>query len=998
MAVGSRNPAVGSGGGGTNNYYTTTEIISGVTMNIVDASAGEVVLTLPSAGANANSTYKIYKADSSANRVIVTGTDPIYGDTILTKQYESLHMTSDSTSWWGVTQQESGVNVRVFGATGNGTDDDRAAVNTAAGIAAGNNLIFPAGTYRLSSNLTLDENLVPHKGAIFSLDSGVVLTISGTITAGRYQIFAGAGTVSFTGNQTTVFPEWWGMFPDDAVDDTTTLQAIITALPNGGVIGFGVGDYELSDIIIIGDDISLIGTPHLSKIHYNASSETWVGTNSTTPANNIYVEGMTFYSGFDGSEYHGTEPPHIYGIRGYFINLTVKNCEFYGLNKDAINGHAGFGVAFGAECNVIIDGNYIHDSAREGIQYRNVSGLRITNNRIENIAGTGINTENDSSDNISRNHVYSHNIVSGGAQGIKAAGIGGGQFEDITITDNIIYDTLYGINCAVDGGIVANNIVHDNSMQGIYMSCKNVVVEGNVCYNNGEYGIWIAGAPANNTVLLNNICYDNQDVPTQAAVYSGASLTGELKHIGNRFHNYTKDSDNVEDTDNVFTSSSIWFARKFTATRSEKITQIRLRLKQLGSGAGTITVTLYSDTPGLPNAVHGTVSDSIAIASISTDGSVLTNLYLPTPPRVASSSVYWIVAKPSGYTYSAGVNELILMTDADGGSSEVAKYDAGWVLTSATDGADFVVEYIADDFYSKQEFSFNTPDINIYTPNNDYRDINFKDGENIHGRIRYFRANADPAADRFRFSVGGQSDVMSLSSAGNLGISGLFSGVSVRLTGSILNVGDANNSIPALGTSGLIAGEIRASENLASTSNYGLLRLSAGGGTDPYKAAIDLQGYGNVDSSQIRFYTASVERMRISNSGNVGIGVTPTAKLHLPAGTAIVNTAPLKLTSGTVLETPEAGAIEFNNDSLYYTKTTGPTRMTIAPLESPSFTTPNIGVATATSVSCSPTISSGAGAPGTTPAKVGDIYVDTTGKKMYAATGITNSTDWTIVN
>jgi len=155
----------------------------------------------------------------------------------------------------------------------------------------------------------------------------------------------------------------------------------------------------------------------------------------------------------------------------------------------------------------------------------------------------------------------------------------------------------------------------------------------------------------------------------------------------------------------------------------------------------------------------------------------------------------------------------------------------------------------------------------------------------------------------------------------------------------------------------------------------------------------------------LAFYTttagagAITERMRINNIGSVGINiVAPTAKLHLPAGTATVNTAPLKLTSGTVLGTPEAGAIEFNNDSLYYTKTTGPTRMTIAPLESPSFTTPNIGVATATSVSCSPTISSGAGAPGTTPAKVGDIYVDTTGKKMYAATGITNSTDWTIVN
>ena len=45
-----------------------------------------------------------------------------------------------------------------------------------------------------------------------------------------------------------------------------------------------------------------------------------------------------------------------------------------------------------------------------------------------------------------------------------------------------------------------------------------------------------------------------------------------------------------------------------------------------------------------------------------------------------------------------------------------------------------------------------------------------------------------------------------------------------------------------------------------------------------------------------------------------------------------------------------------------------------------------------------PTISSGSGAPGTTPTKVGDIYVDTSGKKLYIATGTTNSGDWTITN
>ncbi len=52
-------------------------------------------------------------------------------------------------------------------------------------------------------------------------------------------------------------------------------------------------------------------------------------------------------------------------------------------------------------------------------------------------------------------------------------------------------------------------------------------------------------------------------------------------------------------------------------------------------------------------------------------------------------------------------------------------------------------------------------------------------------------------------------------------------------------------------------------------------------------------------------------------------GTTPTAVLHIKAGTAAAGTAPIKLNSGTILTTTEAGAIEFNNNSYYATITTG---------------------------------------------------------------------------
>lgn len=64
-----------------------------------------------------------------------------------------------------------------------------------------------------------------------------------------------------------------------------------------------------------------------------------------------------------------------------------------------------------------------------------------------------------------------------------------------------------------------------------------------------------------------------------------------------------------------------------------------------------------------------------------------------------------------------------------------------------------------------------------------------------------------------------------------------------------------------------------------------------------------------------------------NTNSRLGVGTSsPTAKLHLAVGSATANTAPLKFTSGTLLTTAEAGAIEFLTDKFYGTITTGAAR------------------------------------------------------------------------
>lgn len=87
---------------------------------------------------------------------------------------------------------------------------------------------------------------------------------------------------------------------------------------------------------------------------------------------------------------------------------------------------------------------------------------------------------------------------------------------------------------------------------------------------------------------------------------------------------------------------------------------------------------------------------------------------------------------------------------------------------------------------------------------------------------------------------------------------------------------------------------------------------------------------GTNDNNLLSLQTNNTTRLTILAAGNIGIGTaSPTAVLHLKAGTATAGTAPLKLTSGTNLTTAEAGAIEFDGTNIYYTDST-PTRRTLA--------------------------------------------------------------------
>lgn len=180
------------------------------------------------------------------------------------------------------------------GLIGNGTTDDRAAINAVLTLlGVGRPLVVGPGSYKVGDNLTINRPVVGGGGK-FVIPNGVTLTVTGTISGPLSQLFELQGTgalVIDTATSTFGFPEWfYGTEWADAIEtcfrlfpvtqlqrrDYTVGRKVKLNTPNRKLRGMGGIDYDgtrgtrivlgsgSGDIMQLGPDANPGGDPGLT--------------------------------------------------------------------------------------------------------------------------------------------------------------------------------------------------------------------------------------------------------------------------------------------------------------------------------------------------------------------------------------------------------------------------------------------------------------------------------------------------------------------------------------------------------------------------------------------------------------------------------------------------------------------------------------------------------------------------------------------------------------
>ncbi len=375
---------------------------------------------------------------------------------------------------------------------------------------------------------TVPANAATGTDFLFRVTSDQIAAVKGT-SAEPFTV-ANSGHLYYVNDGTTsggVYTTASGNNANDGKTKATpmaSLGALLSAyvMHPGDIIYVDSGNYQVVRNIVLGPNDSGItiegpGAASVTLNRGNTNSGSYVF--ELDGASNVTISGL----GVTGGAYG------LYGDYGSgSTGLTVSNSSFFAnantgadleySNDDAtFLDDAFFGITATPQPNGLVlnnvndsavTGSVAHDSSNTGIY---VNGLRdsIEGNQAHD-DGTGISVSANSGGPADLTTVSDNIVRENSSNGIIASG-------DVLVTKNTVFDNVTGVGIEVINATATDNEVYGNVV-GIYTGTSSSTITGNRVYNNSGSGIYAYL----NTDVSGNYVYSNRvGIQTDYTEYGG---------------------------------------------------------------------------------------------------------------------------------------------------------------------------------------------------------------------------------------------------------------------------------------------------------------------------------------------------------------------------------------------------------------------------------------------------------------------------------------------
>ncbi|WP_218103867.1 right-handed parallel beta-helix repeat-containing protein [Paenibacillus hemerocallicola] len=425
---------------------------------------------------------------------------------------------------------EGSLNVKWFGAKGDGVTDDTASIRLAIDAGRGGSVYFPEGTYIVSTDdsvtraaflLTADHSGTTLHGAgigtvIKAVNNGILkffypfrLTTAKRITVRGIKFDGNADANWLTDPEVSLNAHHLFYFTppaDREVDNISFSECFFRGSFNSAIQSYGSAAHPYPHPIS--------SQIRIENCHFEQTGNHGVGMNEWVDS---VVTGCTFYDlGMKPVLANGFGSGMCVDVSGGCHNIVVAN------NVGERTGIAAFKAETHEKPNnggdvpsshIVFANNIVRNFKREpnlGTQYAiRMNGIRVTaiGNQFENYYGRGVDISGKSSECSVIGNLFIANGATIGS-GIYTSSNGG----RMKFANNELHNANgSGIECyASNDLIIQGNKVSGANYYGISMThCQRAIVDGNECLDNKMTGILASGS-SDRLNIVNNLCCDTR--------------------------------------------------------------------------------------------------------------------------------------------------------------------------------------------------------------------------------------------------------------------------------------------------------------------------------------------------------------------------------------------------------------------------------------------------------------------------------------------------------